>query len=82
MTINELKLIVVNQKSLNLDRAILVITRKAGPKGHRILVRGMGYGEIANVQYKNGMVETVAWFKVKQLERYIKLYEAEMQEKV
>lgn len=71
MTIQELSDVVRKQKELNLTRAILVITRKTGPSGHRIRVNGIGYGEIANVQERNGMVETVAWFNVSDLERYI-----------
>lgn len=76
MEVEELENIVAKTEAQGLDRVILAITRKSNPKGWKVRVNGMGLGEIANVQNKNGRVEIVAWFKLADVKRYVRIYKA------
>jgi hypothetical protein len=76
MTIQELEDIVTKTEQQGLSRTVLIIYRKNGPSGNKIRVKGMGLGDIVNVQDRNGMVETVAWFQIKDVKRYIGLVKA------
>ena len=74
MTISELQELVSRTELQGLSRCILVVNRKSNPKGWKIRVNGMGLGEIASVQEKNGQIQVVAWFFLNDVKKYIRKY--------
>lgn len=74
MTLEELTQKVATARTNGLDYIMLVITRRSAPGrfNNKIRVKGLGIGEVANCQEKNGMHEIVAWFKCDAIEKTLR----------
>jgi len=67
----ELEAIIIHALNNNLNRIPLVVWRKHPPSGHKVRVKGLGLGEIANAQPDGDQWRVVAWFYVVNAQNYL-----------